>query len=189
MNATADDLFGVAKAARFSPDGRYRYALLRRWGDDTDPVITFVMLNPSTADAERDDPTIRRCIRFARANGYGCLHVVNLFGLRATDPRALLDADDPVGPDNTIYLARHIAARSVPLVAAWGGHTGDLQRFVRSRVAQVMDRLGGHTRNWLCLGTTTDGDPRHPLFVRGTQPFIEWRPTDDRPTVPDAHPR
>jgi hypothetical protein len=139
--------------ATFSRDRRYRYRLWRRW-DDTRPVVAFVMLNPSTADARREDPTIRRCIGFARAWGFGGVEVVNLFAFRATDPRSLRRVRDPVGPLNARYV-RAATRRSALVVAAWGAHG-------------VPDRAGMPRlpRGGRCLGFTRGGQPRHPLYVR-----------------------
>ena len=104
--------------AVFSEDRRYRYLLSRRVGESSRRVL-FLMLNPSKADEERNDATIRRCVGFARDWGYGILDVVNLFALMSTDPKALLKADDPVGPDNDVAIraALEIADTVVP---AWG---------------------------------------------------------------------
>src|SRR5262245_13227298 len=110
------DLFQQS-SAELSPCGRYRYALTRTWGDPK-KVVCWVMLNPSTADADQDDPTIRRCLGFSRAWGAGGLVVVNLFALRATDPDQLRIAADPVGPDNDSHLSTAAFGRLV--VAAWG---------------------------------------------------------------------
>src|SRR5437588_2477108 len=90
-------------SAVFSPDGRYRYLLTRRLGRSR-RVATFIMLNPSTADAINNDPTIRKCVGFARRWGCGLLQVVNLFALRATEPRVLRAAADPVGPENSRWI-------------------------------------------------------------------------------------
>src|SRR5215510_5582686 len=92
------DLF-LERDAVLSDCGRYRYMLRRTW-DHSKPRVLFVMLNPSTADAEIDDATIRSCIRLAKGAGYGSFEVVNLYALRATDPAELQRADDPVGPKN-----------------------------------------------------------------------------------------
>jgi hypothetical protein len=114
--------------ATFDPTGAYRYALWRVW-DGNRPPLVFVMLNPSIADAERDDPTIRRCLGFACAWGYGALTVVNLFALRATCPHTLRRAADPVGPDNDEHLraalagARALFSRGV-ITAVCTGATG-----------------------------------------------------------------
>jgi hypothetical protein len=149
----------IQRDAALSPDGLYRYYLSRRWGPGNPAV--FVMLNPSTADAEQDDPTIRRCIGFARTWGHDGLFVVNLYALRSTDAAALWTADDPVGPDNDAWIrdialaAQHVGA---PVVAAWGAHARP------DRVATVRALPGMHRLSGLAL--TKDGQPRHPLYLR-----------------------
>jgi hypothetical protein len=156
----------VRRAARISECGRYRYVLLRRWGEG--PAVVFVMLNPSTADAEQDDPTIRRCVGFARAWGYDAVRVLNLYAYRSTNPAGLAKAGVlAVGPRNDDYLLRH-ARSGAPMVAAWGAH-----RMARDRAATVTRRLG---LRWLALGTTRDGSPRHPLYVRADAVLREWSP-------------
>lgn len=142
--------------AVFDPSRRYRYRLWRRWADGGE-VVAFVMLNPSTADARRDDPTIRRCGGFARAWGFAAMTVVNLFALRATDPARLRRARDPVGRDND----RHILAAAGgcdALVLAWGnaGALGGRDRAVLALLAGVRTD---------CLGLTGAGQPRHPLYL------------------------
>lgn len=154
-------------SAIVSPDGVYRYMLERQW--DVGPILPFVMLNPSTADAEQDDPTVRRCIGFAQREGYCGLLVVNLFAYRATDPRELRRAIDPVGPENDRHLSTIFAAArrsSAPVVAAWGAKPDPY------RIRQVL-RLADDV-DMRCLGTTAAGDPRHPLYVRGDQPLERW---------------
>ena len=106
--------------AAFSPCGRYRWHLARTWDADGSRVA-FVALNPSTADATHDDPTIRRCIGFARRWGAGGVDVVNLYAFRATKPRDLFAADDPVGPDNDAWIDA-VVARADRVVLAWGHH-------------------------------------------------------------------
>jgi hypothetical protein len=149
--------------------GAYRYRLWRRWG--AGPAVVFVLLNPSSADANRDDPTLRRCAAFARRWGYPAVEVVNLFGYRGADPRCLRAVADPVGPANDGHLRR--AARAAGLVVAgWGTH-GRLHG--RDGVvgawlaAAVPERLA-------CLGTTASGLPRHPLRVPGSALPVPWRP-------------
>ena len=145
--------------ADFSDDRVYRYRLWREW-DDSLPSCLFVMLNPSTADATQDDPTIRRCIDYARGWGYGALTVGNLFALRATDPTELYRADDPVGEpaNDDALMAMHEAATLT--VLAWGVHGG-----YRDRDRQVLDLLGRMSwRSVYCLGATKNGSPRHPLY-------------------------
>lgn len=115
-------------AAVFSPCHRYRYVLTREWIGGEGHVM-FVMLNPSIASGERDDPTIWRCVNFARSWGYEGLIVCNLFALVATEPRDMLAADDPVGPDNDAVL-QAMADGAACIVAAWGAHGGHRGRDV-----------------------------------------------------------
>jgi hypothetical protein len=159
------------RGAIFSPCGRYRYRLHRTW-DARDRILTCLMLNPSTADAEKNDPTIERCERRARALTFGGLIVVNLFALRSTDPRALATAvragEDPVGPENDAHI--DVAARQGVVLCAWGRH-GMLQR--RARV--VAERLGERLHvDMFCLGKNADESPVHPLYVPYAQPFVPW---------------
>jgi len=152
----------VRRAASFDRTRSYRYSLRREWNPAL-PSITFVMLNPSTADAKRDDPTIRRCMAFARSWGYGGLEVVNLFAWRASTPAALRTAPDPVGPRNDRVL-RAVARSASDVLLAWGNH-GSL----RGRGETVCEMLvRARTAPLLCLGMTAAGQPRHPLYVRGT---------------------
>lgn len=157
--------------------GTYRYTLMRRWRAGA--ALRFVMLNPSTADATLDDPTIRRCVGFAKREGYAALIVLNLYAFRATDPKALLNCDDAVGPDNDSHLWSHLYSASqgpTPVVAAWGVNAQ------LGRVQQVLSLVDDV--DWRCLGTTKDGHPRHPLYVRGDQPFVPLRPSEGV----DSHP-
>jgi hypothetical protein len=119
---TASTLFDSQPGwADLSPCGTYRYLLGRRVGDGQRAAL-FVMLNPSTADASDDDPTIRRCRRFARREGCGLLEVVNLFAYRATDPVALRLAEDPVGPANDHFISKAVE-RAALVVVAWASST------------------------------------------------------------------
>ena len=143
--------------AGFSRCGRYRYWLRRSW-DSSRPQCAFVGLNPSTADATSDDPTLRRCIDFAQRWGCGSLLLVNLFSLRATDPRELLGVDDPIGPRTNLWL--HRAKRESQLIIAAWGNGGALQ----GRGDTVATLLGDAR----CLGITATGMPRHPLYCPKT---------------------
>ena len=165
---TDGTLLGGYSGAAFSPDRAYRYALTRTW-EPGGQAMTWIMLNPSTADATTDDPTIRRCMRFALRESYGGISVVNLFGLRATDPRDLDRHPDPVGPDNDRFLAMH--AKALVVVAAWGAH-----QMAAGRAREVSDRLAAAGVRLMCLGTTADGHPRHPLYVRSDAPLVPWEP-------------
>lgn len=160
-----DDNLVERRSATFDPTRTYRYALERHWADA--PPAVFAMLNPSTADAFADDPTIRRCIAFARREQCGGLIVVNLFALRATDPKALYAHPDPVGR-HTDGLLLDAVAKGGPVIAAWGVHGALAGR--GAEVARLIDHV-----DLLCLGTTKDGHPRHPLYVRGDAPLTLWR--------------
>jgi hypothetical protein len=146
--------------------GRYRYALWRELTVASTPRrVAFVMLNPSTADGRRDDPTIRRCCGLARTWGYDQVAVYNLFALRATDPRelrrALASGIDPVGPANDRYLEVGSAVADL-VVCAWGNH-GDLG----GRASEVIAHLRAAGRRLHHLGLTRHGQPRHPLYLAG----------------------
>ena len=147
----------MLRTASLSRDGRYRYTLSRVW-DATAPLVLFVGLNPSTADHRQDDPTIRRCVRFASDWGFGGLLVANLFALRSSSPRALDHAVDPVGRYNDRWL-RRLSSQAALTVAAWGGYG---TRLGRDRIVQRL------LREPCCLGLTMNGHPRHPLYVRAT---------------------
>lgn len=156
--------------ATISDCGTYRYHLWRVWNDEA-PTMVFVMLNPSTADADKDDPTIRRCIGFARREGFGSISVRNVFALRATDPEELLTHPDPVGPENDKAM---LAARSVMLmsrlVVAWGSRIKSPRLKTHYQNAAMICQI----QEPYCLGTTKSGDPRHPLYVHGETPLRRW---------------
>lgn len=149
---------------------RYRYVLNRELATDrNNGTVLFVMLNPSTADRTSNDPTIRRCIGFATRWGFSRLRVVNLYAARATKPADLFALNDPVGPQNDWYLARELE-RADRIVAGWGHHGA---RFDRAR--HVIEAHAD--RRWYCLGTTKDGEPRHPLYVKSSRRVARLRPT------------
>jgi hypothetical protein len=167
---TGPELINPSRAA-FSRDRRYRYQLTRTWNPGW-PPITWLMLNPSTADAFADDATIVKVTRFARLWGAGGITVVNLFAYRSTEPAGLRTAADPVGARNDAFI-RDVCRQPAVMVAAWGAH-GDLH----DRAAAVTRLLTGAGVRPLCLGTTKDGHPRHPLYVKGgtpLQPYKEHR--------------
>ena len=157
----------MTRGATIDATGCYRYSLWREW-DANEPRVAFVLLNPSTADAQRDDPTVCRCIGLAQAWGCGSLEVVNLFAYRATNPRVLREVADPVGPENDRYLLA-AAHRAQKIVLAWGAR-GDLHG--RDRVILGLLAGGGELD---CLGTTRCGRPRHPLYVSSTAVPIPYR--------------
>jgi hypothetical protein len=147
-----------AGSAVFDASGRYRYQLWRRW-DPARPAVAFVLLNPSAADARRDDPTIHRCVGFAQRLGFGSLCVVNLFAWRAAKPKDLFAAPDPVGPENDRHLA-DAARRASAVLVGWGNHGSRGGRDARALA------ILGRSRRLLCLGLTRARAPRHPLYLR-----------------------
>lgn len=154
--------------ALLSECGQYRYTLTRIW-DRSKPLVVFSMLNPSTADALINDPTIVRCIGFARAWGYGGIIVVNLFAWRATDPAELTRCDDPIGPDNDAHLFAASEGRDV--VAAWGA---SVPHYWRHRPGAIAAQLRDRSVRLHHLGLTKDGHPRHPLYLRGDTTPTRW---------------
>ena len=174
--------FHQDRGAVISACERYRYWLHRRWVVGQGWTV-FIMLNPSTADAEVDDPTIRRCISFAKRWGSQGLIVVNLFAARATDPRKLITFGDPEGPQNHAYVLKacELAAEHEPdyvnggkpirhgkLVCAWGAHDTDI---TQAQVRQVAGWIDASCAMPLCLGKTKSGAPRHPLYVPKAAPL------------------
>lgn len=163
--------------AWFSDCGAYRYALLRcidlgMLADEGQQqrCLNVVMLNPSTADAVLNDPTITRCIGYAKRWGYGELMVTNLFAFRATDPRDLKRVDDPVGPENDEYI-RKVAAAADMVLVAWGSHGGH-----RGRDEQVRHILADIGKDVHCLTVTAKGQPGHPLYLAASlQPVVYRR--------------
>lgn len=171
-------LLGDAATAIFSPDRRYRYALTRTWDPGRLPTV-WVMLNPSTASAFREDNTIRRCIRFARDWRTGGIVVLNCLGLRSTDPSALRTHPDPVGSDNDRVITDLLECGPVgpvgPVVCAWGvlGTLGGRDR-------QMLDLIRAAGHKPLCLGLSRDGHPRHPLYVPAAAEPVEYAGGDVR---------
>lgn len=149
---------GIERTAELSDDGRYRYVLGRRWKGGNG-VVTFVMLNPSKADHIIDDPTITRCIGFARRWGHEGLDVVNLYSLRATQPAELGRAYDPVGPLTDQHLL-HASEHSEKIICAWGASP-----FAVRRQPAVLKLLAA--RQLHCLDISKAGYPKHPLYLKG----------------------
>lgn len=150
MTILKDDRQG----AEFGEDREYRYRLWRTW-DVAKPTLAFIMLNPSTADETQNDPTIRRCIGYARKWGYGKLVVGNLFAVRTPDPAKLYDYFDPVGPENDDHL-QEICDDANKVIAAWGTHGG-----LGDRGQHVTMDLDAEL---YALDTTKEGHPVHPLY-------------------------
>lgn len=159
--------------ALFSDCGGYRYILTRDSGMLTHcGVLLWIMLNPSTADATQDDPTIRRVQGFTRSWGYRVAVVCNLFAARTTNPKRLAEFPDPVGPEND----RHIldcAGLADGIALAWGAHRMATER--GQAVIGMIRRASQYRHfNFLCLGLTDSGAPKHPLYVRADTEALSW---------------
>lgn len=148
----------MKRATIFSPDRKYRYTLWREWNIYNSTYAMFIGLNPSTADEIEDDPTIRRCIGFAKAWGYGALCMTNAFAFRATDPAVMKSDPLPIGPDNNKWL-RRLSKDAGIIIAAWGVHGSFLDR--DKAILKLLPELD-------CLGVTKDGHPKHPLYLPKT---------------------
>lgn len=175
----------ITRGAVFSDDGRHRIELTRSWRSDQGHyALTYVMLNPSTAGADKDDPTVRRCVGLARANGFSSITVVNLFTLIAADPQSLLaelgagracNVPDGYGGLGGSDAAIRDAMGAWRVCAAWGAHGG--HPLVRPRVEEVARFLPRFPPERLvCLGLTAHGQPRHPLFVSSEQKLMRYTP-------------
>lgn len=149
----------LSSGATFSPCGLYRYRLHRELAIGT-RVVLFVGLNPSTATETQDDPTIRRCIGYARAWGFEWFRMGNVCAYRSTDPKGLTTVDDPVGPGNRAAL-REMADEAELVIAAWGG-----ERLCPAAQAIAKEILGW--KKTKCLGQNRDGTPKHPLYLKKT---------------------
>ncbi|MEW6777694.1 MAG: DUF1643 domain-containing protein [Bdellovibrionota bacterium] len=159
LSTQIDSRETILNGASFSHCGRYRYDLWRSFPNTTGHrTVAFVMLNPSTADAVKNDNTIRRCISFAHDWKCYRLAVVNLFAFRSSNPAGLANVEDPIGPDNDRFIT-HWIRRADLVIAAWGAN-----KAVAMRKADVVTRLRNYNQIW-CLGHTQDGSPRHPLYT------------------------
>ena len=154
------------------PQPDYRYVLTRRLhlpsSSGVRRTVLFCLLNPSTADETKDDPTIRRVVSFARRDGYGHLSVVNLYGARSTDPKALASFHDPIGPDNDNSIHKE-AAQADLVVAAWGVPPPIPDTEKRAR--QVLAMLTADQDVYRLGKPTKDGHPPHPLYLRKDTPL------------------
>jgi hypothetical protein len=152
--------------AVYSDCERYRYLLTRVWAPG--PKALFVMLNPSTATEVQNDPTVERCERRARALGFGAFRVTNIFAFRATDPRVMRAAADPIGPDNDAAILASVPWADT-VVCAWGNHGLHLNR--GEAVHEMLRQAGAPLTH---LGLTGQGQPRHPLYVGYDQTPVAW---------------
>lgn len=152
----------MERTATFDTTGKYRYSLGRNWDINNNKKIVFVMLNPSTADDDGDDPTTKRCINFAKSWGFGSLEIVNLFAYRTPKYNDLkeLTMDIAIGPENEIHINKALESAD-KIVVAWGENC-TIHKINKSQKTKELFTL----RKVYCLGTTLDGYPRHPLYIR-----------------------
>ena len=145
----------LKSGAIFSSCRKYRYALWRNW-DETKPCVMIIGLNPSTADEKENDPTIVRCINFAKSWGYGGVCMANLFAFRATLPIEMMASKDPIGKENDVWLYK-LANEAAIIVAAWGNDGSYL-----NRSEEIMAKL----LNLYCIKMNKSGEPAHPLYLK-----------------------
>lgn len=161
------DPLEITMTASISECGFYRYSLTRRWG--AGKLLAFIMLNPSKADAKINDPTIKRCMAFARRLGYAGIIVMNLYGWRTKDPDELAKVGDPSGAENFVYLtalAKLCVSFDVPIVCAWGS-----SKYAAAAAPRVIQLLKDADAHAMCLKKTAKGMPWHPLYVPANQEF------------------
>ena len=160
--------YAVESGAQFSDCRVWRYALWRIWQPDCG-VATFIGLNPSTADESVNDPTVRRCIDFARTWGFGGMRMLNIFAYRATDPKNMKLASDPVGVQNDYFLRHYVDSPDNRLtVAAWGKHGSYLDR------GQIVSSTLLSGLAIKCFGRNKNGSPKHPLYMRSDIQLIDF---------------
>ena len=170
------------RSAQISRCGRYRYTLDRTWGDPYGPAVYWIMLNPSTADADVDDPTIRRCVAFSKRHEAERMRVVNLWPYRATDPADLVSAlhagIDVDGEQGEHHIDQALVewADGDLVVAAWGASVERLGWHGSERVEWLVNLAHEYDTPLRSLGVTKAGHPRHPLYVKSDTPFDHWPP-------------
>jgi len=158
----------IKRNALFDQTKKYRYLLTRKWADGNEK-ITWIMLNPSTADAFKDDPTIRRCIGFSQKWGASNLDIVNLFAYRSTDPRKLYKIDDPIGAKNDEIILNS-TKNAKKIIIAWGNHgiLYDRDKYVLSNL------LKEYSNKIYILKRLKSGQPGHPLYIPYNTKLMLW---------------
>lgn len=151
------------RAAEFSPCGSYRYVLSRTW-NDTKERLVFIGLNPSTADAQKEDPTIRKCLHFAHQEGFGGFDILNIYAYRTPYPQELFKAADPIGPENAVFLNTYMK-RAQKVALMWGQAAHQHQ--------MVQHFLQSYPGPWYCFGENKDGSPRHVLYIPAVERMRE----------------
>ena len=158
---------GLISGATLSPCAMYRYRLWRCW-DTNKPMITFIGLNPSTANAFEDDNTIRKCMKFAKFWNFGGIWMINLFAYRTKSPDIMKQAEDPIGSEAREYLDMTLDLTHT-CVAAWGNH-GEYQ----DRANEVLSIIREKNIPVKCLGKNKNGTPKHPLYLKSDTPLIDF---------------
>lgn len=159
----------IERSASISPCERYRHSLSRYW-DREKGFVLFVMLNPSTADANKDDPTIRRCMGFAKSWGYGGIEVCNLFDWRATKPAHLRNKLAIAVSDKNDPTLRVRVSTAAAVIAAWGNIP-----WAQKRIDEVYRTIFNEEKRWDCLKISKAGFPWHPLYIpAATKPIVFW---------------
>lgn len=156
------------KGAQFSPCGKYRYKLWRIW-EPSKPTCLFILLNPSTADEEENDPTVERCERRAKLMGFGGLIVCNLFAFRATNPEVMKAQEDPIGPKNDSVIAAEADLAGM-VVCGWGEDGKHLNRSKTVLGTLLHLKISVHY-----LRMNKSGEPGHPLYISYRQQPQLWR--------------
>lgn len=157
------------KSAVFSDDMLYRYILRRKWSGGNGKVVVWIMLNPSVADHELEDNTVRRCCLYAQDWGYSGIVIVNIFAYRDTDPAKMKKYHAPIGKDNDKYILEVIEDEETGLIiGGWGQHGSHLNRNTK-----IKELLAHKTIN--CLGKTKCGNPLHPLYLKKDTIPVIWK--------------
>ena len=160
----------MERSAIISECGQYRYQLSRNWDEEL-PAVCFMMLNPSSADAEKDDNTIKRCIEFAKSWGYGSLYVVNLYAYRSRHPQGMISIHDPKGPKNLDHI-RLVTEKCEKVICAWG-NSSIINRLEKLYPGYLpLKDVPAGKLHYLALAK--DGTPKHPLYLKSSLKPINY---------------
>lgn len=169
--AFAADLEDEIRTTEFSSCRKYRYHLTQVW-DNSKSNLIWLLLNPSTADEVKNDPTVERCEKRARMWGFGGVEVFNIFAYRATDPQDMRNASDPVGPDNDYWMRNFaLKSRDTTAVVAWGDHGKYM-----NRGEHVLELLKEHKAKFKALKINSSGHPSHPLYLSYKLKPVSFKP-------------
>ncbi len=155
---TSDD--GTFSKAIYTDCERYRYVLTRQWEEVSENRAVFIGLNPSTATEYQNDPTVARCIKYAKTWGHDSMTMLNAFAFRSTDPKGLKSVEDPVGSANDRYILKQCRDAS-QIILCWGTHAEYLDRGLK-----LLEKLSGRSFELNCLKITKNGHPSHPLYLK-----------------------